>query len=429
MRNVRHSLLAIAIAAALLPSSLLRGAELRARVARLLDLRTENNQAAVAAARELYAQLKRAAPNDPRIDYAYGMVLMDQGRPREALPLISIYVDGEQDDLVPAVIKALSLMENRRYAEGLTEAVAVADRFPKSDGKSEDDEPAEVARLLGTLIGLHSVRSTAAETKARVQATNQILNRLGDAYIVRFDEGRRHIIDHFNELRQTRQSKLDHQFQAKADQQNQLAAAADRSRIDVATTQQDLDAGGEAVKNAQRELTLLDQQMSLLAQDRHRLGMQITTLECQIVSIVAPVSTTETRNFAFGTNPVLESVTQSTTRSVNAGRYFQAQGLAMSLAVLKKQAFDMDKRILSLRARAAQVAGEGHERLKSLATSEAGLRQAHKRTASLETQARRAKAKPSTPPRLLTAEMQRLSTYLPSLYEEESKRVLLWFDK
>jgi hypothetical protein len=419
----------LVIATAMLPAAAAQGEELHADVARLFDLGKNNTQAAIAAARDQNAQLKRTTPNDPRIDYAYGVVLLNQRRYREALPLISGYAEAQRSDLVASAVKARVLIENRRNADALSAAVAIAARFPNDRSAKTDDELHDVARLLGQLLGFLSVRSSAAEAEPRVQATNQILARLGEAHIAAFDEGRRQVTEQFDQLRQQRQTRLDQRAQDAADHKGQLEAAADQSREQAATNLKTLDASGEAWQEARRELTLLEQQAALLVRERYLLAAQVAALENQLTALVAPVSRTETRERVIGRNPTQERITQSTSQAINFDRYVQAQNVAYSLAVLKKQAFDMDRRLLSIQSRAAQVVGHGTRQMESLATSEAALREAKRRTASLETQARRLQARQSTPPRTVTAEMQQLSTYLPSAYDEESKRVLAWFDK
>ena len=418
----------LSIALAILPLAAARGAELRADVARLFELGKTNSPTAVAEAREHYLQVKRATPNDPRIDYAYGLVLLNQRRYREALPLISGYADEHPSDLRASGVKARALFENRRYADALSEAVAIASHFPADRSAKTDDALRDVARLLGKLIGFHSVGASTADADQRVKATNQILAKLGDANIAAFDEGRRQVAEQFELLRQDRQSRLDQRSQATADQQKKLTAATSESREQAASSLQTLDAGSEAWRDARREWTVLEQEIAQFARDRYRLAAQIASLEAQYAALQAPVSRAETREDVRGPNPTQETITQSTTTSINSGRYAEAINVAYWLAVYKKQAFDMDRRILSLQTRAAQVVGQGTRQMESLATGEAALREAKRRTASLETQARRLQAR-QTPPRLLTAEMQQLSTYLPLAYEKESQRVLAWFDK
>src|SRR5690348_1806880 len=54
---------------------------------------------AVTAAKSQYEVLKRARPNDARVEYAYGLVLVAQHRYREALPKLDQYIENNPGDL------------------------------------------------------------------------------------------------------------------------------------------------------------------------------------------------------------------------------------------------------------------------------------------------------------------------------------------
>src|SRR5580700_4407043 len=97
MRLIRHIVCYTTAVAALfavfVAQSTLFGADLAKDTAKLFEFGTKNTPTAVAAAKSQFEQLKRIDPMDRRIDYAYGVALVNQHRYREALPLLSRYLD------------------------------------------------------------------------------------------------------------------------------------------------------------------------------------------------------------------------------------------------------------------------------------------------------------------------------------------------
>src|SRR5262245_49036160 len=62
-------------------------------IAALFDLAETNTPTAVAAAKQQYERIKKQAGSDPKLDYAYGLTLLEQHRYRDALPLVSAYLE------------------------------------------------------------------------------------------------------------------------------------------------------------------------------------------------------------------------------------------------------------------------------------------------------------------------------------------------
>ena len=103
---------ALALAFALLVGfahlDVLRASELGNGISNLFERGAKNTPPAVAAAKSQYEKLKRSNAQDRRIDYAYGVVLVNQHKYRDALPLLSRYLETAKPELNAHRVKILA---------------------------------------------------------------------------------------------------------------------------------------------------------------------------------------------------------------------------------------------------------------------------------------------------------------------------------
>jgi hypothetical protein len=408
----------------------LGAAELRGDVSKLLALGEKHDAAAVAAARDRYALLKQSHPNDPRIDYAYGLVLLNQRDHARALPLIDRYVRSNGADLEAARVKLWAQLQNRHDEDVLAAAVGIAERLPKDAAGQDAAECAATAGFLGSVFGyLERARVAAVDRKLKSQRTNELLAALGDAYLPAFDEGRSRIADRLAEMRQKQQAAERERSLSAEKRQQQIDAALEEGEALIAEKRQAVDASSEGLQEARRRLSDVGRQLSALSEDRARVGGQILAAQAELTQIQSTTNSQTVTDPSVSDPNDKQRLRVDTALALPLNRNAQAQYLAAVLGVLNKKAFDLDRRIVALRAEAATAMVSGRQETRSLVASTGAIRKAEKRTAALEKAARRMDAKPSAPAGRLTVQMTRLSTYLPLPYAEESKRVLSWFEK
>jgi hypothetical protein len=193
-------------------------------------------------------------------------------------------------------------------------------------------------------------------------------------------------------------------------------------------------AAAENTAESQRELRVVQQQLRSLAQDRTLLSAKIVALQASLQELSTPSFTESSRvNNRGGDTPrpgdVFTRIDTTVTRTMPLDRMAQAQSIALALATLNKQAFDMDRLILSLQTRGAELTGVSQAEFKKLAESQAEAEKAAKKAEKLSKQLERQEAAVKKRPAGPTGRMLRFSTYAPLPYEQETKRVLSWFEK
>jgi hypothetical protein len=419
MSRVRGHVYCLASLALLFaPGAIVAAADFGASVEKLFELGNKNTSPALQAARAQYDQLKAANRRDPRLDYAYAVVLLNQRRYADAIPLIDNYLAANVDDSQAARLRLWALLQARRHGDALAQAVKIAQLLPKPL-PTDAAKYLDAARFLGKAVGyLDSVQPNGLDPKVKSERIDQLLAHLGQASLGAFDEGRREVADRFAKYHQERQAATQKRALATQEELQEIDDAIAENEAHLAAGQQTIDASGEALRNANRALSVVQPELIGLMQDRARLSAQIITLQVQIAEIQAPRvdPSVNDPNF-FG----------RTRMAVRTDDMLRVNALATTLALLNRQAFEIDKRILALRANAANAIDQGQQQSRTLAETEAALRKAERRAENLEKQARRLEtARPATTA-AASAEMKRLTTYLPLPYDAETKRILAWF--
>lgn len=408
----------------------LPAADLRADLSKLFELGAKNGAAEIASARTQYGLLKQSHPNDPRIDYAYALVLLNQGDYRHALPLVDAYLQKNGDDLAGARWKLWTLLQNRRDEDALSEAVAIGKRLPQDVAGRDGAKHAATARFLGNVLGyLERARVGAVDQKLKSRRTNELLVALGNRYLAAFDEGRGQVAARLAELKKKQQADLEARSQSTQKRQQEIQAAIEQGNDFLAAKNQSVDSSGERLQEARRRMNVVGSQLAALAEDRARLGVQIVAAQAELAQLHSPKEFTVIDPSVWDPKFKNQPVSVGNSRGVVLARNAQAQYLAAVIGALNKQAFNLDRRILALQGEAAMAMGNGRQETQNLVDSATVIGKTEKRTAELERKARRLEAKQPASAGRLTVEMTRLSTYLPLPYAEESKRVLGWFEK
>ncbi len=418
--------IALAIGLTALPAVL--AADPRAELGKLFAAGTKNTTPSVELARQHAVSLKRANLQDMRIDYAYGLVLANQRRYADSARLLTRYLTSEPGDLWAHRVKLWTDLQSGQYRSALDSMTKLGDLLVlPPDGQPSADQ-IDAAKYLGTCLAyLDAIRPKGIDEQSVSETSSAIVARIGEHYRIAFDEGRRAVSSELALLEANRDARLKRAEDAEAEKVKQIEAELNSSKENLAQQRDQLQNSTEQTRESQRELGVIRQQLASLGQDRARIAAQMVALQVQLEELQHG-TTSNRNNDAVREGDVFSSRTTNTRNTIPLDLLAQAQALALSLAGLNKQAFDMDRLILSLQTRGAELSGVSQAEFRKLSESQAAAekaaRRAEKLAKQLERQEADAKKRPSGP----TGRMTQFSTYAPLPYEEECQRVLGWFE-
>ena len=398
-----------------------RGSDGPSGIAKLFDLGAKSTPPAVAGAKDQHEQLKRLDPKDPRIDYAYGLVLVNQHKYRDALPLLSRYLDSGKREPSEYLIKIWAELQDRKIVGALEDMAMLSRQFPRAAAAEPDPAYCEIASFLGAAFGyLDLVRPDGTDAKLKSQKRNEVLAQLGAKYLPAFDEGRNTVIARLDELQTERKSKEEQVTAAAEKRLQQDKSVLEEARTAVAAQQETIQSSAESLQDAQRELAVIRQQLSTLSQDRARLTAQIITLQAQGSQAMSSINNSTANSSGFnGFN---------NGQSAFSPQVVQARAATMSLAGLNKQAFNIDRQMLALQGRATALFDKGAKASETVAQSEEAVRKSNKQAKGIEKKLRRPESASKTRA-VMPPKMTSLATYIPFPYDDERERVLNWFTK
>jgi len=382
----------------------------------------KSSPTAVSAARNEFDRLKTVSPTDPRINYAYGLVLINQHRYRQAIPLVENYLQKAPNDLQARQALLHTQMLDRNYAAALASSLALAEMIRTRGTSNDTEHVAEASRFLGTAFGYLEIRGAAALPSDRLSnAKNRVLSELGEPRLDAFDQGRRAALTLFQQAEEDIQANQSRAQAANEQQREEVQSSLSGDRNKAVTERTAAQQSGEQLRDAQREYDIVVRQALPLVRDRTQISVQMVAIQVEISSLV--MSGTSGQG-ALGANPGAMGFTERV----------QANSLSIALAGLNRQALDLDRRIMALQTRAGELVTSGAKASEELAESTAALAKSEKRAKNLEKQLAKAERKAATKAAAakapaISGRMAQFSTYAPFPYEEERQRVLSWYAK
>jgi hypothetical protein len=400
-------------------------ADARRELAAMFGAGLKNTPPAIAEARQHAARLRDAHPGDARIYYAYGLVLANQRRYGDALTLISRYLQAQPDDAGALGVKLWVELQDKRFDAALETAAALAEHLPPPRNAQEQAAGSQIAKLLGSVFGyLELTRPGSVGEQQLGQQKNALVARLGETYLSAFDEGRQRVGAELSGMEAQRDARLKRAQEIVDARKQQTETALSQSRERVEAQRATIQSSAEQLQDAQRELAVIQNQLATLANDRTQLAAQIATVQASLQALDSTTYSSKTTTEGTGRN-LYE--TRRTDVKISYENYVQAAALAVTLAGLNQQAFDLDRQILDLQTRAAQLGGKGQREAQTLAQSQAIATDAAKRAGRLEKQLARVESSVRPRPAAPSGRMTVFSTYVPLPYQQESERVLGWF--
>lgn len=241
-------------------------------------------------------QARRAAPGDPRVDFANGLVLLKQGQVKPAIVQFEAAVGREGTACWPAWQATIwSHLADKQYEKGLKsldDFAAIVREAEKPDEISERQR--EAARWVGQLLeAVAHVPESRKFDDLLAEHQVKVLDTFGDKLSEALDEGRELIRARQFELdqaagaaRSTAERKKALRNQDKAEKIEKEIEGAGKEKEDAKKTEQEwkkwlddtLAASDKQLGQLERDYTFLDQRSQSLMQSYTLAGTQLTAL-------------------------------------------------------------------------------------------------------------------------------------------------------
>lgn len=365
----------------------------------LFELGSKSTPSAVAETKRFYDSLKRSRAADPRIDYAYAVVLVNQKQHREAIAVFTKYIDSSGAERRAYFLKMWTEVLLKRYAEALEDAKAFSERFPVYVPGSEDHGQ-DSAREMGKLFAyLEQVQPTTLKFKPIAEAQDQVLLRLGDHYAPAFAEGRRLVAEQKRELQAQQETKHQERIAKLQSRQKQNKSAAEEAKAGIDAKEETKKISEERVQEIRLRYTQLQSQVNPLASElqslRRRLAHDKSSLQ-------------------------IEKKNRNSSQA-------RIQNLNAEISALESEIRKLDARLAPLLREAIALEVEAGQELRTFEQADDAAQKNSKRAAAAEYQLRREQEKLKSPAKPLDEKMKALSSYVPFPYEQEKQRILSWF--
>lgn len=203
-------------------------ARARASIQRMLDHGFKPGPAGLKAAEESYNNVANLASADPRIDYAWGLVLLRQFRHAQATERFQAATQSPGDPFWPAWRALIwCRLTARHFDRGLQAVEALADHL--LDAPVEPEDKREIALWLGRTIAALEITTEPADRKDRIVALDlQIRQRLGRDLLEAYESGKpqtwKQHTELLHQIDELREETIEKNTQAKEEAQQQIQA-------------------------------------------------------------------------------------------------------------------------------------------------------------------------------------------------------------
>lgn len=171
-------------------------------VRELFERGAQRTPEAIAAAEAKYMELKNRPTRDPRIDFAFALVLNNQRQFHKALHVAAACLQANRADIGAQKARIWAELSLGKIDDAMTHVNALADQIRPTTESTPDDETLSAARFLGAVVACLSrlpVDLVDAPQAANLKA--QVVQELGSAYAAHFAEGERAIAGQMTDKR------------------------------------------------------------------------------------------------------------------------------------------------------------------------------------------------------------------------------------
>jgi len=400
-RDVRVALAALALVLVACRASA-RASDVSEQLRSLFESGSKGTPSAVAAAKAKYDALRAAHPTDRRMDYAYGVVLINQRKYREATEILARYLATDKPRPTAYCLQIGALVPLRESGKVLEQAVALANRLRAEARDAPDASQLEAARFLGTLFRyLELPRKGFVDTRLLNETKREVLALLDERCIAAYEEGYNTTAKRHSELQRLHESQ---QEQLK----EKITDRKERDKLVVAQAKSTSAAANEKSQFTQEQLREVQQQYTELQKQMAPFVMQCSVIESAIAVRRAQI---EQNRKSRDPNPMV------------------SQALENEIDILKLQFKQLEVRLAPLRASAVALEAKAASHHFSLARAEDTSLRSERLGIQANRRIERAEDKLNNHSPAADGKLTLFSSYAPFSYELERKRVLDWFSK
>ncbi len=400
-RDVRVALAALALVLVACSTSA-RASDVPEQLRALFESGSKGTPSAVAAAKAKYDALHAAHPTDPRIDYAYGVVLINQRKYREATEMLARYLATDNPRLTAYCLQIGALVPLREFSKVLEQAVALAERLHAEAGGGTGANRQDAAQFLGMLFKyLELSRKDAPDARLLDECNREVVALLDESDAAAYLAGYNAAAKRHGELRaqyETQQEQVKERIEGRQERDKFTAEQA-RSASEAAV---------EKSKYTKQQLREVQRRYGELQRQMTPLVMQRGILESGIV----------TRQSLIKQNQKARDTRPEATQALND-----------EIDFLKRQIRQLDLQIEPLRVIAAKLESQAATHHFALAKAEDTSFRSERIGTQANRRIERADDKLGSRSGVAESRLTLFSSYAPFSYELERKRVLGWFRK
>jgi len=174
--------------------------DLGAEVRKLFQAGWNRTKAGREGAQRQYEELRRLAPGDLRINYAYALVQLRQNRYREAVELFDQVLDADKQHLGARNAQIWLSVLTKQFPRAMHQMQQAAELLPDEDAAAEAEEPyRRFAVFLGRIFGYLDgpVKEQVSEA-ARADCRRQIMAQLTTTRRAAFDAAQKSVVAEFS---------------------------------------------------------------------------------------------------------------------------------------------------------------------------------------------------------------------------------------
>lgn len=280
------SLTATAISA----DALTADSKLGRRVDEMFQVGFARGPRAMEKTQQLCDTLRAESPNDPRIDYAQGIVLLKLLRNKEAKSAFQLATKRTGAPYLPAWQALIwSYFVVKEYDDGYDRVVEFSKLVEKSDGLTEDDRRA-CTYWIGHLMAAVEMTLDFPGRESWMQTEKRILGQTSERFVDAYNSGKedvhaRHMVLE-DDIRQTREKEKERQAEIQGKKQVQVDKsldAAKQKRDDLKKSAEDMkEEFEEQSANFKKQMERLEREYAMLERRSMSLMTQMLTLDQQI---------------------------------------------------------------------------------------------------------------------------------------------------
>ena len=400
-RDVRVALAAIALVLVACNTSA-RASDVPEQLRALFESGSKGTPSAVAAAKAKYEALRAAHQSDPRIDYAYGVVLINQRKYREATEILARYLATDKPRLTAYCLQIGALVPLRESSKVLEQAVALAKRLRAEADNAPETSQLDAARFLGTIFRyLELSRKGSVDTRLLNETKREVLAMFDERCTTAYEEGYNATAKRHSELQKQHESQQEKLKEKITDRKERDKLAVEQAKSTSEAANEKSQFTQEQLREVQKQYTELQKQIGPFVMQRSVIESAIVVREAQI----------KQNRKSRDPNPMV------------------AQALENEIDILKLQIKQLDVRLAPLRASAVALEAKAASHHFSLARAEDTSLRSERLGIQANRRIERAEDKLSSRSTAAEGKLTLFSSYAPFSYELERKRVLDWFSK